>query len=288
MSPESGVFHRPPRSGPEELPKYLAELTPLLLRADTRVIDHSYVNNTVQPFQAILQAGTAVLVDDHGLPRVRCVSGSPLTRPETPGPNPGQTGQPWPGFDPAAVLTVSGTKQLVKQFGLVDLTGAKTFRRPAGSTGANDFDQTPVNGALDGSYKLTGMQTICENVSDCADSRNGHLYLEVSDCTTQQCMTISTTGRPDSNGIWETKVPLARDGDIWRASGDLSDSGFSCNGTSTPTNFILTLTITDAAVSDTAWIANSVQATFEKTGPPAGACDTISKLSFELTGSRSG
>ena len=49
---------------------FVTALTPVVLTMDTRVTNNSYDNATVAPRQSILQAGTAVLVDTTGMPRV--------------------------------------------------------------------------------------------------------------------------------------------------------------------------------------------------------------------------
>jgi hypothetical protein len=58
--------------------KYIARLHPVTLSRDTQVTNHAFTNGRAVPFQAILQAGTAVLVDKYGVPVVRCYCGNPL------------------------------------------------------------------------------------------------------------------------------------------------------------------------------------------------------------------
>ena len=58
--------------------KYVATLHPVTLTRDTQVTNHAYRDGQALPFQAILQAGTAVLVDKYGTPVVRCYCGNPL------------------------------------------------------------------------------------------------------------------------------------------------------------------------------------------------------------------
>lgn len=58
--------------------KYIAKLHPVTLTRDTQVTNHAYTDGQAVPFQAILQAGTAVLVDEYGVPVVRCYCGNPL------------------------------------------------------------------------------------------------------------------------------------------------------------------------------------------------------------------
>jgi hypothetical protein len=58
--------------------QYIAKLHPVTLTRDTQVTNHAFKNGRAVPFQAILQAGTAVLVDKYGSPVVRCFCGNPL------------------------------------------------------------------------------------------------------------------------------------------------------------------------------------------------------------------
>lgn len=60
---------------------YITKLHPVTLTRDTRVTNHSFVNGRAVAYQAILAAGTAVLVDDFGNPVVRCRCGNPLLKP---------------------------------------------------------------------------------------------------------------------------------------------------------------------------------------------------------------
>ncbi|MDQ4041637.1 MAG: hypothetical protein M3141_07790 [Actinomycetota bacterium] len=61
--------------------RYIRKLRPVTLTRDTRVTNHSFVSGRASGYQAILQAGTAVLVDEHGVPRARCRCGNPLLEP---------------------------------------------------------------------------------------------------------------------------------------------------------------------------------------------------------------
>lgn len=90
------------------IPYYLNTLTPVVLTRDTWVTDHSYTNGKAQPYQAVLQAGTCVMVDAAGVPRVRCAGGSPLTPPAA-APVGGYRleGRQWPGYQTNKVTRVS-------------------------------------------------------------------------------------------------------------------------------------------------------------------------------------
>lgn len=52
-----------------EIPGYLGRLTPVLLRHDTLVKNHDYKKSKAVPFNALLQTGIAILVDERGLPQ---------------------------------------------------------------------------------------------------------------------------------------------------------------------------------------------------------------------------
>jgi hypothetical protein len=64
-----------------DIPAYLRELTAALLRLDTRITNHGFDGTHPTNLQSVFQAGTAVLVDAHGVPRVRGLNGNPLTAP---------------------------------------------------------------------------------------------------------------------------------------------------------------------------------------------------------------
>jgi hypothetical protein len=57
---------------------FASTLSPVVLLRDTRVTNHGFQDGGPTTFQSVLQTGTAVLVDNRGVPRVRCDSGSPL------------------------------------------------------------------------------------------------------------------------------------------------------------------------------------------------------------------
>ncbi len=118
-----------------EIPAYIRSLTPVVLRADTRVTNHGYRDGLVTTNQSILQAGTAVLVDDWGIPRARCSCGNPLTPPIAQQTGTTYVGDPWPGFRPTSVVVIQNvTNVQIDNFVLVDLnvaTSAGRLRRNA-------------------------------------------------------------------------------------------------------------------------------------------------------------
>ena len=61
-----------------EIGSFVDGLTAGFLLADTKVVNHGFKGGKEKPVEAVLKAGNAVLVDDQGVPRVRCKCGNPL------------------------------------------------------------------------------------------------------------------------------------------------------------------------------------------------------------------
>ncbi|MET9514455.1 DUF6777 domain-containing protein [Streptomyces sp. NPDC002994] len=128
---------------PTGVPAYLRSLTPVQLRMDTRVTNHGYRNGAATPYQAVLQAGTAVLVDDRGVPRVRCACGNPLLPPvRIEGPAK-RVGNPWPAYRSTNVVTVQPAPKAVDEFVLFDPESEDWFARDTGDTGNKDKKTAP-------------------------------------------------------------------------------------------------------------------------------------------------
>ncbi|WP_199837124.1 MULTISPECIES: DUF6777 domain-containing protein [unclassified Streptomyces] len=130
------------RISANEVPGYLRSLTPLQLRADTRVTNHGFKNGSATAYQAVLQSGTAVLVDDRGVPRVRCACGNPLTEPVAQK-NPRTTGTPWPGYEADQVVAVTPSTTVVNVFVVYDPEDGDWFARKHGDTGGGDEPTSP-------------------------------------------------------------------------------------------------------------------------------------------------
>jgi len=128
---------------PADIPGYVAGLTPVVLRSDTAVTNHGYIDGRVTSFAAVLQAGTAVLIDRYGQPVTKCFCGNPLTKP-TAYARPTYTGKRWPSFSPTSVTYIQQTTIIVKSFTLVDTATGATFSRPPGSNGNAD-QPTPLS-----------------------------------------------------------------------------------------------------------------------------------------------
>lgn len=127
----------------DEIPEYLDRLTPVLLRHDTLVKNHDYKKGKAVPFNALLQAGIAILVDEQGLPAVKCSCGNPLR------PFEGDKSrisvsfddgnEKWKGYDRSEVVVVRPAFHELERIALVDVEDPdRGIERPVGTTGEED------------------------------------------------------------------------------------------------------------------------------------------------------
>ncbi len=121
-----------------EIRAFLSRLTPLVLRTDTLVTNHGYVDGRADAFPSVLQAGTAVLVDDYGVPAVRCFCGNPLTAAPDLGPGTTYTGSEWKGWKPQRTVRIRPSDGVIDNFTVVDPASDSLFTRPVGTSGAED------------------------------------------------------------------------------------------------------------------------------------------------------
>ncbi|MGV9759881.1 DUF6777 domain-containing protein [Streptomyces tricolor] len=129
------------------LPGYLRGLTPVVLGADTRVTNHAYRDGRASRYQAVLQAGTAVLVDDRGMPRVRCACGNPLKPPAPTRGGAGARGTPWAGYRPNQVVVVTPAPRAVPSITIVDAATRTWIERRVGPDVRRDRVVPPPVGA---------------------------------------------------------------------------------------------------------------------------------------------
>jgi hypothetical protein len=116
---------------------YLAMLTPVTLLSDTLVTNHAWRDGRAVPYPAVLQAGTAVLVDWRGLPVVRCACGNPLTAaPDVPASALRVDGTPWDGFALASTVRVRPGAEM-REIHLVDVADGSRFTRAVGPVPLN-------------------------------------------------------------------------------------------------------------------------------------------------------
>ncbi len=118
-----------------QISQYVSGLTDVILRTDTRVTNHGYVNGVADPIQSVLEAGTAVLVDQYGRPVVKCYCGNPLTPPVLYS-SPVYTGPLWVGFSTTQITIIQQSTTIINQFTLYDpSTGMEFTRTPNGPDG---------------------------------------------------------------------------------------------------------------------------------------------------------
>ena len=128
---------------PERIPDYLASLTPVILLQDTMVTNYGYRDGVATPRQAVLQAGTGVLVDSTGQPVVRCACGNPLTAPAAINlPTAQLQGARWDTFDPAQAVVVKAAPP-VADLVLVDAATGQSYTQPVAAGSANTTTASP-------------------------------------------------------------------------------------------------------------------------------------------------
>ncbi|WP_221350169.1 DUF6777 domain-containing protein [Streptomyces beigongshangae] len=134
---------------PDRIGEYIDGLTPVLLRHDTLVKNHDYKKGEAVPYDSLLQAGIAVLVDAQGLPAVKCSCGNPLKsfdgNPERISVGFEDGNKRWSGYDESRVVTVEPAPRPLERIALLDVDDPGTaITRPVGTTGGQDgtFDAT--------------------------------------------------------------------------------------------------------------------------------------------------
>jgi hypothetical protein len=119
-----------------DIPTYVNRLAPVILRSDTLVTNHGFSNGRATAFVSVLQAGTAVLVDDKGEPVTKCYCGNPLTSPpyySSPPTYYGPTWSYWHGGRDYTSVTANTT--VINVFVLVDVhTNTTIYLVPGGTT----------------------------------------------------------------------------------------------------------------------------------------------------------
>jgi hypothetical protein len=160
----------------EDIRSFLVSLTPVVLRADTAVTNHGHRDGRANAFQSVLQAGTAVLVDDRGVPRVRCSCGNPLDDP-APRSRAHYEGQTWPEIESRPVTVVRPAPTVVEDFVIVRQTPDATVavQRPQGSHGDEDGPTDPetVRVALDFSPEAAAEQADQNSSASTSGSQTG-------------------------------------------------------------------------------------------------------------------
>ncbi|MEU9486269.1 DUF6777 domain-containing protein [Streptomyces decoyicus] len=212
---------------PGQVPSYLRSLTPVQLGYDTRVTNHGFKDGKATSFQSVLQAGTAVMVDSYGVPRVRCKCGNPLTEPTPLQGNVKTVGTKWPGYQPSNAVVVKPAKTKIKEFVLRDPKTGKWFKRPEGSAGTTDTPTAPPDETPSG-------PTTSEppNGSPSAgETSTGTSGPPTSDTGTTSPESPTDTGGSDTTGGPSEQSPPSSEGTTGGTTGDNTTGGTPDGGT---------------------------------------------------------
>ncbi|MFG2981121.1 DUF6777 domain-containing protein, partial [Streptomyces sp. NPDC048258] len=141
------AFADPLKIGQPDIAAYLRSLTPVRLVWDTRVTNHGYKDAAATSYQAVLQAGTPVLVDDRGVPRVRCACGNPLAPPVAVKGKQTYSGKEWSSFQSSDLVAVKPAEKPVKTVTMFDHDRKGWYERPSGDVqGKHDHEVPPPKG----------------------------------------------------------------------------------------------------------------------------------------------
>ena len=204
---------------PADIPMFIGRLTPVLLRADTRVTNFGYADGRAVSRQAVLQAGTAVLVDDRGVPRARCKCGNPLAEPRAVSGPPTYTGETWPNFDPASAQVVTPAPEPIGSIVLTDPATGDVFERPVGTDGSADGPVTPGTGDSTPTGSVPTDTTLpVETTAPTTAETTTTLEPSTTSAETTTTVEPTTTESPTSTVASSTTVPvpvsITADGDI--------------------------------------------------------------------------
>lgn len=120
-----------------DIAAFVNRQTQLILRSDTRVTNHGWENGTLTTFQSVLQNGTAVLVNDYGMPTVKCYCGNPLSAPAN-STRVSYHGTTWTGWNPQSITVIEQNVTVINDFTVVNVYTGESFGRPVGTEGAAD------------------------------------------------------------------------------------------------------------------------------------------------------
>ncbi|MDD7919358.1 DUF6777 domain-containing protein [Actinomycetospora callitridis] len=129
---------------------YVDGLTSVVLRSDTYVTNHGWSDGSVTSWPAVLQAGTAVLVDPYGNPVTRCFCGNPLTAPQS-FTTVAYVGPRWTSFTSNSVTIINHqTTTVTNNYTIIDVHTGRGHDRPRGTDGERDRENREVREAFPG------------------------------------------------------------------------------------------------------------------------------------------
>ena len=253
---------------PADIEPFVLGLTALILRSDTLVTNHGYRDGAATSFTSVLQAGTAVLINDHGLPVVRCYCGNPLTPPPALT-NPVYDGPSWQWWQPASITVIVVSVEVIEEFTVIDLATGKEFIRPAGTAGPRDTPAeapttAPTTTAPPTTAPPSGEPVTVFAIESIMGISNGPSAPSRFTLDTPVYVTSIMTYHYDNGGRRPGTIGLrARDGTVygpWPAKGTPGQGGVpNAYWTATPNEMIPagTYDIVDADPSTWSWASDT-------------------------------
>ncbi|PPK63784.1 hypothetical protein V5P93_005653 [Actinokineospora auranticolor] len=230
-------------------------MTPVALRTDTRV-------TAASSYQAVLQAGTPVLVDRRGIPRFRCSDGLSLEPPR--GETKGYVTTPWADL---TAVEVTPAEQDIAAFLLMG--NGNLVRRTAGTS--DSFPLVRGTAIPQGNYRTVGAISTCI-AANCAKSQIA-------------IFTLATTGCPNTCRIqvidWTEGSRLRKTGDTWSSTDPLIRPPV-CNGTPMTATLTTTVNVNTGTLVANTWAANDVEGDITLDARGAN-CDDM-KVTWHYTG----
>jgi hypothetical protein len=243
---------------PIDIPRYVADLTPLMLRSDTAVTNHGFSGGRATTVHSILQAGTAVLVDKFGIPRVRCRCGNPLTPPRVFS-RQRYAGPTWPQFSKTNITIIQPAREAINEFIIINLPNGVIINRPAGTRGERDRGRLE-DALLAGRYKLATRLMTCDGFRKGCGT--GPMSIAISCDSVSQC-TIKSLDR-----WWGRAHPLSRNGNTWTLSATDERAAYCQPYDGGPDNPVpgtaieLELAPVSATTIDSVWRITSLRGTY--------------------------
>jgi serine/threonine protein kinase len=191
-----------------EIPNYVAGLTPVILRSDTAVTNHGFVDGRATTVNSVLQAGTAVMVDSYGVPRVRCYCGNPLT-PAVATASPTYVGPTWPTFSSSSVTFIEQVNVVINEFVVVEVLTNRILAQPRGSSGTPERPLREVSAPPESSGSGTSPQTPCTESSDPSSPLSACAQPTTTPPTTplEQRSQSTSTSSPSTTSPSQSKPP---------------------------------------------------------------------------------
>lgn len=196
----------------QDIPAYVRSLIPTTLTADARVTNHRWENGRAVGYQAVLERGTAVLVDTNGRLIARCRCGNPLLPPQEIA-KPVYVGPRWEGFNPTVIVVVVPSPTPIYPpggVGTLPQSTSPTTRRPTATTWKSEPDEAirrvkePFEACVRTLPTRTGGGiTAGETAEILAGLRYSATLIDQRSATYRVVVTVTQTGE---SGTWDVNL----------------------------------------------------------------------------------